>query len=164
MMTQERNTTGAAKLVHHVYQGVDGQVMAHADGGDVYPLSFDETVWYCEQRAKIADFERDRRERTERLTAYIREWCQGIPQILQAIAVPNPRLMETLLILVTPGTRYPLDIDELVSDFEIELSTRFAALPFEVMIVPHDRLRGVLKGRERAFSVYGRPDRPQASS
>jgi hypothetical protein len=149
--------------------------LAHEDGGRqvvMTPGDFDKFVWpatkavsACVNHAAYESFQKSMRQQFEKLYLRIMQWCAKRPEVQQALFAPREDEARYLLIFVTSGTTHNFELDDPVSDLDLELFRDFPEYPLSILTVPQEPKSAVAAfiNPEEAIKVYANPSRTQGN-
>lgn len=109
----------------------------------------------CVNQAQFEAFERAMRQKFQELCGRIGQWCAGRPEVSRALYSQRDG-DRYLLLLVVKGDMHDFQLDDPVSDFDMELYRDFPEFPTSVMTVPQQSATGVsaVLDPQEAFEIY----------
>jgi hypothetical protein len=145
MPTDRTTSAGPIRLN---YRSVQQVVVEKADE-DRFLMTAREAARACEQAQDVKEL----LEQFKAFLVYLRDWCEKhAADLCAAYAYPGDGFLNVLL--CTKGEGYRFDLDDAVTELDIDIARQFSWLAAEVLQAP-ERAREGHPSIEKAIIVYG---------
>lgn len=136
------NNTRTSSEVPYLRHDDERLVLVHPADNDTFMLPRREAVAACMNHEQFKSFDALMRSKWQGFCQRIREWCVSHGDVVRAVLSRRDRA-EYLLLVITNGSSHNFELDDSVSEFDLELRAGYPEFPCTVMTVPQEVEGGI---------------------